>query len=152
MEYRNPYQRYMEDIYKGQMGYSASDEPSGINWVQGIEGAKAVKLKPKQIELLMDSESDRLFIKSCDDIGKPSIRSFKLVEEDAEMVVRKDIPVPEVDLSDYVKRDEIQNIVLEVLGGMAHGKRESVQPINRPEQTTVQNAVNSTTQPQYYQL
>lgn len=145
--YQNPYQKLMDDYYERQYGMQ-SKVNTGITWVQGIEGAKSIMLKSGETALLMDSEDDRLFIKTCDEIGKPTIRVFRLTEEVEQQNINNTI-----DTSSFVKKDEIYNIVLDILGGMANGsKRESVQPANGvQQQTTVQNTGNAVPSYQYQQ-
>ena len=83
-----------------------------INWVQGIEGAKAYALMPKENVILMDSEvNDKFYIKICDDIGRCTLRVFKYQEEMEEK------PAPAADLSEYVKKSELQALLNEMLGG-----------------------------------
>ena len=53
---------------------------SSINWVQGVAGAKAFNLAPNSSALLMDSESDVFYLKSCDASGMPSLRTFRYSE------------------------------------------------------------------------
>ena len=49
-------------------------------FVNGLEGAKAYPMMPNQSLLLMDSDSPLCFQKSTDNIGKATLRCFKLVE------------------------------------------------------------------------
>lgn len=127
--YRNPYQRY-----KDYLGLNNNGINIGINWVQGIEGAKSCILQPNEKALLMDSEDDRLFIKTCDSIGKPSIRSFKLVEEE----LNND---NKINLDEYVKKEEIQGMILDILGGISNGQRKVVQSNSNTEQKAEQSDV-----------
>lgn len=53
---------------------------SNIEYVNGIEGAKALVIPPNQTRLLIDSDSQSFFIKSTDNEGKPTIRVFDYVE------------------------------------------------------------------------
>lgn len=53
---------------------------SAINWVQGVAGAKAFNLAPNSSALLMDSESDVFYLKTCDASGMPSLRTFRYSE------------------------------------------------------------------------
>lgn len=56
-------------------------QTSQINWVQGIEGAKAYQLFPGSSTVLMDSENEGMFyIKSCDSVGMCNLRTFKFTE------------------------------------------------------------------------
>ena len=84
-------------------------EPRTINWVQGVEGAKAYTLQPKESVVLMDSESDNMFfIKVCDDIGKCSLHTYKYEE------VNNDTGV---DMTQYVKKSELESLLNQMLGG-----------------------------------
>lgn len=85
---------------------------NGINWVQGIEGAKAFNLLPRENVVLMDSEvNDKFYIKICDDIGRCTLRKFRYTEE-------FDEPQPTaLDLSEYVKKSELEALINKMLGG-----------------------------------
>ena len=101
--YMNPYQNPYQ---------SMRSSTNSINWVQGIEGAKAFTLMPKENVILMDSEvNDKFYIKICDDIGRCTLRVFKYAEE-------VEAPAaPPADLSEYVKKSELQALLNEMLGG-----------------------------------
>ena len=93
-----------------------------INWVQGIEGAKAWQLTPNSNVLLMDSENDGMFyIKISDNVGMCTLRRFKYEEITEE-------PTKQADLSEYVKKSELQELLTQMLGG---AKNE--QPISANE-------------------
>ena len=80
-------------------------QKNGINWVQGVEGAKAFQLMPNSNTVLMDSENDGIFyIKVCDNIGMCSLRKFRYQEI---------IDEPQ-QTSQYVTRDELMNILKEL--------------------------------------
>ena len=73
-----------------------------INWVQGLEGARAYQIYPNSSVILMDSENDNtMYIKTSDHLGISKIRTFKYEE------------VEEVQ-KNYVTREE----VLEMLKGV----------------------------------
>lgn len=80
-------------------------QKNGINWVQGLEGAKAFQLIPNSNTVLMDSENDGIFyIKVCDNIGMCSLRKFRYQEI---------IDEPQ-QTNQYVTRDELMNILKEL--------------------------------------
>lgn len=80
-------------------------QKNGINWVQGVEGAKAFQLMPNSNTVLMDSENDGIFyIKICDNIGMCSLRKFRYQEI---------IDEPQ-QTNQYVTRDELMNILKEL--------------------------------------
>lgn len=108
-----------------QYGQSFS---SGIIWVQGIEGAKAYQLMPNSNAQLMDSENDGIFyLKTCDSTGMCALKTFRFEEVTAEKTAE---PMP--DMSQYVTRDELK----ELLDGIAAGKgvknngKSTVSPAN----------------------
>lgn len=87
---------------------------NNIIWVQGIEGAKAWQLNPNSMAILLDSEVDgKMYIKVSDNIGMSNLRIFNYVEEippTTRVTVNQDL-----DLSDYVKKDELSNLIKEIL-------------------------------------
>lgn len=74
-------------------------QKNSINWVQGIEGAKAFQLQPNSNIVLLDSENDKFYIKSCDNVGMCSLRTFNFVEEFTGS------------REDYVTRAELEEVI-----------------------------------------
>lgn len=90
---------------------------NGIIWVQGVEGAKAYPMQPSSNTILMDSENDGMFyIKVCDNVGMCTLRFFKYEEI-------KSTPTPTIDMTGYVKKEdlksEVEAMLNEMLGGGA---------------------------------
>ncbi len=52
----------------------------GLLWVQGETGAKSYLMAPNTTVLLMDSEGSRFYLKSTDNAGMPSMRTFEYTE------------------------------------------------------------------------
>ena len=81
-------QTYTPYVYGGQSTLPAMAQTStntnsinAINWVQGEAGAKAVPVQPGQKVLLMDSETNVFYVKSCDVSGMPlPLRVFEYQE------------------------------------------------------------------------
>lgn len=83
---------------------------NGIKWVQGIEGAKAWQLAPNSNDILLDSENEGIFyIKISDGAGMCNLRRFKYEE------ITDTPAVP--NLSEYVRKDELEAIINSMLGG-----------------------------------
>ena len=83
---------------------------NGINWVQGIEGAKAYLLSPNSNCILLDSENDGIFyIKVSDNVGMCNLRTFQFEEI-------TNTPSSSVDLTGYVKKDELETLVKSIMG------------------------------------
>ena len=88
---------------------------NGINWVQGIEGAKAWQLPPNSNVVLLDSENDgRFYIKVSDNVGMCTLRVFSFVE-----ITNTEPEKQSVDMSEYVKKSELQELLESMLGGGA---------------------------------
>lgn len=52
----------------------------GLLWVSGEIGAKSWVVPPNQTVLLMDSESARFYIKSSDNAGMPTMKTYEYKE------------------------------------------------------------------------
>lgn len=93
--------------------YPQSQSTNGINWVQGIEGAKAWQLQPNSNIILLDSENDgKFYIKTSDNVGMCNLRVFKY--EEITNVPKQN---SELDLSEYVKRSELESLIKSIIGG-----------------------------------
>lgn len=109
MQQRNQFSPYFDPA----PGVSTST--NNIVWVQGIEGAKAWQLNPNSMVILLDSEAEgKMYIKVSDNIGMSSLRIFNYTEEvqqaPSNVTINNDL-----DLSNYVTKDELINLVKEVL-------------------------------------
>ena len=84
--------------------YNPMPQPSngGLNWCQGLSGAKAWFVPAGQTALLMDSEDQRFYIKTTDPSGMPMpIRTYAYTEVHAE--TRTDAPV-------YATKEELDEL------------------------------------------
>lgn len=114
--YTNPY--LTQQAYNPYAPQTAPLRPSyvqpqsnNIVWVQGVEGAKAYQIPPNTNVILLDSENDsRFYIKSADNVGMCSMRVFEYSE-----VVTSEKPQPELKLDEYVKKDELKGMILDLI-------------------------------------
>lgn len=95
----------------GYQGYPQSypqaypqNQSSGVVWVQGIEGAKAHPVAAGQAVLLMDSDSNCLYLKSADASGMPSLRIFDYTERTTSQEPKTQ------DLSAFALKDDLDNL------------------------------------------
>ena len=117
---------YTPNVYSGQsMGTAigqtstAATQMNGINWVQGEAGAKSVPVAPGQKALLMDSETNVFYVKSCDVSGMPlplRIFEYKEVSNVATNAKSDDGPP-----NTYVTHEELEQAIEQL-------KSESVKP------------------------
>ena len=89
--YNNPYTNVQnnQQNFQQQQQQMQSPQPtmqmqSNIEYVNGIEGAKAFILPPNTQKLLLDSDSAFFYIKTTDMQGKPTVKRFKYIDVDAE--------------------------------------------------------------------
>lgn len=79
---------------------SATAANSGLVWVQGESGAKSYLVAPNNTVLLMDSETQKFYIKSADASGMPlPLRVFDYKEVGA---------AEPIDPGKYVTREELE--------------------------------------------
>lgn len=57
---------------------------SNIEYVNGIEGAKAFILPPNTQKLLLDSDNAFFYIKTTDPQGKPTVKPYRYIDIEAE--------------------------------------------------------------------
>ena len=84
---------------------------SGLVWVQGIEAAKAYLVAPNNTVALWDSEQQRIYLKSADASGMPSMRVLDWTEHTPQPATTANT----VDLSDYITKDEFNARIDEIL-------------------------------------
>jgi len=109
-----PQKSQFSSYFNPAVGASAST--NNIVWVQGIEGAKAWQLNPNSMIILLDSEVEgKMYIKVSDNIGMSSLRIFNYTEEFPKQENSNATINQGLDLSQYVTKDELINLVKEVI-------------------------------------
>ena len=99
---------------------------SGINWVQGVEGAKAFRMKPNDIVLILDSENEgMMYIKASDSIGMCTLRTFNFHEVTQQLANNNK---QDVDMSEYVKASDLESKVEEIINKLLGGAKNE-QPV-----------------------
>lgn len=91
-------------------------DTGGIIWVQGEAGAKAYLVAPGNTVQLWDSENQVIYLKSADMSGMPSMRVLDYTERNAAQPAPQQAPQIQLpDLSNFITRDELENILAERL-------------------------------------
>lgn len=105
-----PYNYYPASPTPANVGQTQNDN-SGILWVQGEAGAKSWAVAPSKSVLLMDSETNRFYIKSSDASGMPMpLRVFSYSEETTSSTP--------LNTSDYVTKSELEEKIKEIISSM----------------------------------
>lgn len=111
----------------------------GLLWVSGEVGAKSYLVAPNSTVLLMDSDSQKFYLKSADGAGMPSMRVFEYTEitnapQNAPQALNSDLK----QLDDkYVTREEYEGLksqykrIMERLDSMVFDSKqdETIEPV-----------------------
>lgn len=77
---QNSYQNTIPAQSMNSMQANIAQNNNSVLWVQGEAGAKSYLVAPGVTVLLLDSESPRMYMKSVDQSGIPSMRIFEYKE------------------------------------------------------------------------
>lgn len=83
---------------------------SNIEYVNGIEGAKALILPPNAQKMLLDSDNPFFYIKTTDMQGKPTVKRFRYVDVDAEQEQPKE-ETPKVKYATMEQFGQLSDVV-----------------------------------------
>ena len=111
----------------------------GLLWVSGEVGAKSYLVAPNSTVLLMDSDSQRFYLKSADGAGMPSMRVFEYKEIlNTTQNAPQSLNSHDNDLSDkFVTREEYEGLksqykrIMERLDSMVSDTKqdEQIEPV-----------------------
>lgn len=99
-------------------------QSTGINWVQGIEGAKAYPIAPNANVMLMDSSANTFYIKSADATGRPTISLYDYEERKV-----GNSSTADANTANFVTKDELE----EILSGFVKKGEGNEQPVSETE-------------------
>lgn len=103
----SPYyqQAYHSPVVNNQ-GNNTQSASSGIIWVQGESGAKSYLVAPNTTVQLWDSEDQKIYLKSADASGMPSIKTIDYTVRDAQSS-----PEPSDDKSHkFISKEELESL------------------------------------------
>ena len=95
----------MYNYYPAQYNYPQT-QSSGLTWVTGLEAAKSWYVAPNTTIALWDSESQKIYIKSADASGMPSIKTLEYALQATEKPVER---IEEVK-ADYLTHDDLKAV------------------------------------------
>lgn len=96
--------------------YQPQQQSGGLIWVQGEAGAKSYPVSAGQSVLLMDSESNRFFIKSADVSGMPlPLRIFDYTERKDTAKATDSASAATLDVSRFVTHEELESRIQAIL-------------------------------------
>ncbi len=114
--YQSQYYTQLQQSYSPQMpAQNQQSNQNSIIWIQGEQAAKSYMVAPNTTVLLMDSESQRFYLKSSDASGMPQpLRVFEYTETTQTVKPKEDAPA--VDLSAFATRAEFDAFRNEIQG------------------------------------
>lgn len=114
-------QRQFEQLRNTQRFTPAFNQPAtNIVWVQGVEGAKGYQVPNRSNTILLDSENENtMYIVSSDEVGMRKMRVFHFEEIEVKQP-------GQVDMSQYCTKDDVRNIILEMLGQNSKAAKQDI--------------------------
>ena len=104
-----------------------SNHDTNLIFVNGLEGAKGYRIRPQQTILLVDSTQSRIYLKSTDNLGIETMKTYSITE-----VENKDT----IDVE--TRLDNIETNINKIMETIANNKGEKLNESN--------NAVNESKQ------
>lgn len=95
-------QQYQQPIAQPQQS------GNGLIWVQGEAGAKSYLVAPGNTVMLMDSESERFYIKSADASGMPLPLRVFAYQELTQQGVQAPAVAEQPNLNNFITREEFE--------------------------------------------
>lgn len=126
--YYNPYQsQYMSQMPQQPVQVQAQPS-SGLIWVQGEAGAKSYLVAPNTTVMLMDSETQRFYLKSSDASGMPlPLRIFEYKEMSTNTANTAQSSQA-IDTSTFATKAELDALKAEMEGILKNIPRQPTKP------------------------
>ena len=116
---------YNNYTYPNYNQYSNND--TNLIFVNGLDGARGYRIRPQQTILLVDSTQSRIYLKSTDNLGIETMKTYSIIE-----VENKDTTDVETRL------DKIEDNLTKIMETISNNKGDSINESN--------NAVNESKQ------
>lgn len=111
--------------YQPQPQTMGQQVPSNqITYVNGDEGAKAYIVAPNSSIMLMDSDSPKFYIKSANQNGQMSLRTFRFEEVLEGATPKSQETEKKIDLSEFAKKDDLKELEQKILAKLDEIKAE----------------------------
>ena len=147
------YNNFMQQPYRQQPNYvGATDFASvfnnydmmqkqqgnqNVNWtpVNGIEGAKNHIVMRNETAWLMDNNEQRFYVKSVDNSGVATLKIYEFREISDKTQSKEVSDTVGINLQDFVKRTEIEEIIEQKLEELAKQSLKGGNRNDRPKQS-----------------
>ena len=112
--YQQPYQLgNYQNVMPIQQPVQQQAPTQNVNWIQvnGIEGAKNHIVQPSQTAWLMDNNDSKFYVKSADSLGVTTLKAYQFNEIDVNSNSKTFSNDIQLNLQEYVKKSEIEEII-----------------------------------------
>ena len=106
--YGNPAQNRQYPQQYQQPATQPQQSGNGLIWVQGEAGAKSYLVAPGNTVMLMDSESERFYIKSADASGMPLPLRVFAYQELTQQGVQAPVVAEQPNPNNFITREEFE--------------------------------------------
>lgn len=112
---------YQQQVSRQMPQNPVVDQPIWyVDWIRGDIAAEAYNAQRGKVALLMDADRSVFFIKAVDQYGFPQkMRKFKFIEvtdeEQQQANAMQSQQQPQVDMSQYVRKDDVERMIKERL-------------------------------------
>ena len=105
-----------------------SNNNTNLIFVNGLEGARGYRIRPQQTMLLIDSTQSRIYLKSTDNLGIETMKTYSIAE-----VENKE----ETDVDDRLNKieDNLNKIMEKIEGKKGEEVNESNNAVNESKQS-----------------
>ena len=125
---------YPDRLAQLQQQYQFPSPPQqqnqGLLWVQGEAAARSFLVTPGSTVLLMDSDGDYFYLKSADNAGMPSLRTFSYKEVTGQQTGPPSAPAQDMSKL-FVTREEYDKLV-DIIRRMAEERKGVISDAEQP--------------------
>ena len=134
----NPYQQQQQPTPSYQQpGVVQPQSQNNLIWVRGKENARSMQLHPNSTLIMLDNQANKFYIKTTDDIGLGRLRIFNYFEQDDNQNSSSQTAPAQVDMSNYVTKEELQSIIATLKEGVKKENEQLVSTIKSTKQPII---------------
>lgn len=107
------YPTYSMPNFQSQVQSAQQTPTQNMEWipVNGIEGAKNHIVGRNETAWLMDNNDSKFYVKTADNLGVTTLKAYQFTEIDVNSNSKTFLNETQVNLQDYVKRTEIEELI-----------------------------------------
>ena len=116
MAYNNGFPMTYQQMYQPYMPQTQAQNNTGLVWCQGEQAAKSYLTAPNTTVALWDSETQRIYLKSTDASGMPSMKTLEYTILDGQTQPKPSVEYATKEEMDKLK-ERLDHLYNELEGG-----------------------------------